>query len=213
MDDPTTTSKQKGTIMRRVLLAITISAGLLSVGHFSASAAGPERADVWEQDGLTVRAPDGARLVRQANGIAVSVTMPAPEPGAYVYPTNPPGIEPGHPEVFTLWAFVFNNPQNCSGGVCGGDDMSDPAVGFGAYNPGGHVNAGATLNLSGRIGVGDPAGGPLGSAVTDLSNPTGAEVHLAVTSHGGLDPSTLPDEFRTPTGNGGCGCWWLAFFN
>ena len=70
MDDPTTTSKQKGTIMRRVLLAITISAGLLSVGHFSASAAGPERADVWEQDGLTVRAPDGAQLVRQANGIA-----------------------------------------------------------------------------------------------------------------------------------------------
>ena len=196
--------------MRRLILAITISTGLLSFGSYAASAAGPERADVREQGGLDVRAPDGARLVRQANGIAVSVTMPTPEPGGYLYPT---GTEPGHPEVFTLWAFVFNHPENCSDGVCGSDDMSDPAVGFGAYNPGGHVNAGATLNLSGRIGVGDPAGGPPGSAVTDLSNPIGAEVHLAVTSHGGLDPSTLPDEFHVPTGNGGCGCWWVAIFD
>ena len=196
--------------MRRILLAITISAGLLSFGSFAASAAEPERADVWEQGGHTVRAPDGAQLVRQANGIAVSVTMPAPEPWGYSYPT---GTEPGRPEVFTLWAFVFNHPENCSDDMCGPDDMSDPAVGFGAYNPGGHVNAGATLNLSGRIGVGDPAGGPPGSAVTDLSNPSGAEVHLAVTAHGGLDPSTLPGEFHVPTGNGGCGCWWVAIFD
>lgn len=199
--------------MRRILLAFAMSAGLLSVGNFAASAAGPERADVLEQDGNSVRAADGARLVRQATGIAVSVKMPAPEPGGYVYPTNPTGIEPGHPEVFTLWAFVFNHPENCSDGMCGGDDMSDPEVGFGAYNAGGHVNAGAMLNISGRIGVGDTAGGPPGSAVTDLSNPSGAEVHLAVTSHGGLDPSTLPVEFTTPTGNGGCGCWWVAIFD
>lgn len=214
MNDATTTSEQKGTIVRRALLAIMISAGVLAAGTTTTtSAAGPERADVMDQGGLTVRAPDGARLVRQANGIAVSVTMPTPEPGGYLYPSNPPGIEPGHPEVFTLWAFVFNFPENCSDGVCGGDDMSDPAVGFGAYNPAGHVNAGATLNLSGRIGVGDSAGGPPGSAVTDLSNPAGAEVHLAVTSHGALDPSTLPGEFHTPTGNGGCGCWWVAIFD
>ena len=197
-------------IMRRLILAITISTGLLSFGNFAASAAGPERADVWEQGGLEVRAPDGAQLVRQPNGIAVSVTMPTPEPGGYLYPME---TEPGQPEVFTLWAFVFNYPENCSDGICGSDDMSDPAVGFGAYNPGGHVNAGATLTLSGRIGVGDPADGPPGSAVTDLSNPIGAEVHLAVTSHGGLDPSTLPGEFHVPTGNGGCGCWWVAIFD
>lgn len=210
MHEQTATSEQKGMIMRRVLLAISVTVGLLSAGHSAASAAGPERADVWEQGGFTVRAPDGAQLVRQANGIAVSVTMPAPQPEDYLYPE---GTEPGHPEVFTLWAFVFNHPENCSNGVCGGDDMSDPAVGFGAYNPGGHVNAGATLSLSGRVGVGDPAGGPPGSAVTDLSNPMGAEVHLAVTSHGELDPSTLPGEFRRPTGNGGCGCWWVAIFD
>jgi hypothetical protein len=187
--------EEKGMIVRRILLAITISAGALVL---------------MEQDGLAVRAPDGAQLVRQADGIAVSLKMPTPEPGTYVYPA---GTEPGHPEVFTLWAFLFNHPENCSDGMCGPDDMSDPDVGFGAYNAAGHVNAGATLNLSGRIGVGDPAGGPPGSAVTDLSNPMGVEVHLAVTSHGGLDPSTLPGEFRIPTGNGGCGCWWVAIFD
>lgn len=195
--------------MRRTLLALTLSAGLVVAGHSTAAAA-PEHADVMEQGGMSVRAADGATLVRQANGIAVSMTMPAPEPGTYVYPA---GTEPGHPEVFTLWAFVFNHPENCSGGVCDGDDTSDPAVGFGAYNAAGHVNSGGTLNLSGRIGVGEPAGGPPGSTMAPLSNPAGAEIHLAVTSHGGLDPSTLPTEFRIPTGSPACGCWWVALFD
>lgn len=196
--------------MRRGLLAITLAAGLLLAADSTVSAAQPERADVWDQGGADVYEHDGAMLVRQTNGIRVSVTMPTPEPDAYRYPL---GTEPGHPEVFTLWAFVFNHPENCSDDVCGPDDMSNLAVGFGAYNPGGHVNAGTTLNLSGRVGVGDPAGGPPGSAITNLSDPMGAEVHLAVTSHGALDPSTLPTEFRIPTGNGGCNCWWLAIFD
>ncbi len=187
-----------------------MAAGLLAAGHSPAAAAQPERADVWEQGELGVRAPDGARLVRQPDGIAVSISMPTPEAGTYLYPD---GTEPGHPEVFTLWAFAFNHPENCSDGECGADDTGDPAVGFGAYNVAGHVNSGSVLNLSGRVGVGDPAGGPPGSAVTDLSDPAGAEVHLAVTSHGGLDPSKLPNEFRIPTGNGGCGCWWVAIFD
>ncbi len=136
--------------------------------------------------------------------------MPTPERGTSLYPD---GTEPGHPEVFTLWAFVFNHPDQCSGGACGPDDLSDPAVGFGVYHPGGHVNAGSTLHLSGRVGVGEPADGPPGSAVTDLSDPMGAEVHLAITAHGDLDPASLPTEFHVPTGNGGCGCWWVAIFD
>lgn len=195
--------------MRRNLLAITLAAVFSLVAISAASAAPPETADVWDQGGTDVYAPNGAQLVRQANGIAVQITMPTPEPGNYLYPA---GIEPGHPEVFTLWAFVFNHPENCNANGCGGDDMSNPDVGFGAYNAGGHVNAGGQLTLSGRIGVGDVADGPPGSAVSDLSDPMGAEVHLAVTSHGGLDPSTLPNEFHIPTGNGGCGCWWVAVF-
>ena len=37
--------------------------------------------------------------------------------------------------------------------------------------------------------------------------------HLAVTSHGRLDPATLPGEFRRPTVSGACGCWWVAIFD
>jgi hypothetical protein len=195
--------------VRRALLAITASAGLLLAGHSTASAA-TESADVYGQDG-SVYAAGGARLVRQADGISASVTMPTPAPGSYVYPA---GTESGHPEVFTLWAFVFNHPEHCTGGPggCGPDDLANPAVEFGVYNVAGHVASGASMTLSGRVGVGEPAGAPPGITPHNLSNPAGAAVHLAVTSHGGLDPATLPGEFHRPTGSPSCGCWWTAFF-
>ena len=194
--------------MRLFMVAIACSVALLFAGLSPASAQSPEGADVWVQGGGDVYSADGARLVRQANGLAASIAMPTPPPGGYVYPV---GTEPGHPEVFTLWMFVFNHPENCSL-PCGADDMTNAAVEFGAYNVAGHVTAGKQLNLSGRIGVGQQAGAPPNITPHDLANPAGAEVHLAVTSHGLLDPATLPGEFVTPTGNGGCGCWWVAIF-
>ena len=197
------------TTKRRATITSLLAGALLLAGSVSATAAGPERADVWDQGGATVYAPDGARLVRQPNGIAVSVSMPTPTPGEYLYPV---GTEPGHPEVFTLWVFVFNYPENCSGS-CGPDDMTNPAVEFGVYNPTGRVAAGSSMTLAGRAGVGEPAGAPPGIVPHDLSNPAGAEVHVAVTSHGQLDPATLPGEFRRPTGSGACGCWWVAIFD
>lgn len=195
--------------MRRAGLSLVLAVALLLSGYVPAWAGQPETADVLDQGAAAVYAPDGAQMVRQTNGIAVSVRMPAPEPGSYLYPD---GTEPGHPEVFTLWMFVFNHPEHCTD-PCGPDDMVNPDVEFGAYNPAGHVVANGTLTLAGRVGVGDTAGAPPGITPHDLSNPAGAEVHLAVTSHGGLDPATLPDEFHTPTGSGACGCWWLAFFD
>ncbi len=194
--------------MRRSVFALICTVVLLLAGQSTASADPPETADVMEQGGVTVLAPDGATIVRQPNGIHAAVTVPAPTPGTYVYPA---GTEPGHPEVFTLWMFVFNFPENCTD-PCDGDDTINPDVEFGAYNVAGHVNAGSTLNLSGRVGVGEPAGAPPGVVPHALVNPAGAEIHLAVTSHGGLDPATLPGEFRTPTGSPFCGCWWTAFF-
>lgn len=195
--------------MLRARLILALATSLLLALHIPASAAQPERADVMDQGGEAVYATDGAQLVRQANGIAVSVKMPTPEPGSYLYPD---GTEPGHPEVFTLWMFVFNYPEHCTD-PCGPDDMTNPDVEFGVYNPAGHVAAYGTLTLTGRVGVGDAAQAPPGIIPHDLSNPAGAEVHLAVTSHGGLDPATLPNEFHIPTGSGACGCWWIALFD
>lgn len=194
---------------RPVFVALA-SAAVVAAGSAAPAAAGaPETADVYEQDGVTVRAADGARLVRQADGVHVSFRMPTPAPGSYLYPE---GTAEGHPEVFTLWLFVFNHPEHCTD-PCGPDDATNPDVEFGAYNPAGHVNAGGWLNLSGRVGVGDPAGAPPGIVPHPLTNPGGADIHLAVTSHGGLDPATLPEEFHVPTGSGMCGCWWTAIFD
>lgn len=204
---PSPARRRRGT--RRTVLAMSIAA-VLAVGITSpATADNAATADVYDQGGATVLADDGARLVRQPNGVQVSLRMPAPAPGTYVYPA---GTTPGSPEVFTLWMFVFNHPEHCSG-PCGPDDATNPDVEFGVYNPAGHVNAGGWLNLSGRVGVGDPAGAPPGIDPYPLSNPEGAVIHLAVTSHGELDPATLPDEFRIPTGSGTCGCWWTAAFD
>ncbi|MDX1645725.1 MAG: hypothetical protein R3304_01175 [Longimicrobiales bacterium] len=169
---------------------------------------GGEYANVMDQDGIHVYSEDGAHIVRQPNGLLVSVTMPTPEPGTYVYPTSPPGIVPGHPEVFTLWVFAFNHPEKCTDGVCNADDLGSGAAAKGSvYNGGGHVASGASMTITGRLGVGEEAFND-----QPLMNPAGAEIHLAVTSHGALSEADLPNEFRTPTGPGTCGCWWLSFF-
>lgn len=195
--------------MRRSVLLVVGVVALLVATQVAASAQAPESADVMHQGGVGVLAPDGAQLVRQANGVHVSVQMPTPMPGTYQYAD---GIMPGHPEVFTLWMFVFNHPEHCAGDLCGPADTTNPAVEFGVYNVAGHAVAGSRLTLSGRVGVGEPAGGPPNVDPFPLSNPAGAEVHLAVTSHGGLDPATLPGEFRRPTGSPMCDCWWVALF-
>lgn len=165
---------------------------------------GPEYADVMNQNGIGIYSADGSALVRQPNGIRVSMTVPTPRPGDYTYP---PGGVAGHPEVFTLWAFVFNYPQNCTQ-PCNGDDLGDGtgAIG-GVYNVGGHVGAGRRLTISGRLGVGEA---PV--AFSALESPETAEVHVALAPHGALDPSLLPDEFRAPAGSPGCACWWVAIF-
>jgi hypothetical protein len=174
---------------------------------------GGEYADVMVQGGMAVYAKNGAHIVRQPKGLRASVTMPTPEPGTYVYPPNPPGIVPGHPEVFTLWIFAFNHPELCTDGVCDGDDLGAGADAKGSvYNGGGHVVSGKKMTISGRVAVGQDALAPAGVEPTPLTNPAGAEIHLAVTSHGGLDPSKLPNEFRSATGSGACGCWWVALF-
>ncbi len=195
--------------MKRLPFALFAIVALLGTTTTSASAGGAETADVAHQGGNSVYAPDGARLVRQTNGISIAVSMPTPEPGDYTYPE---GATAGHPEVFTLWVFVFNHPENCTD-PCDSDDTTNPDVEFGVYNAAGHASGGGNLTLAGRVGVGDEARAPQGITPHPLSNPAGAEVHLAVTSHGGLDPATLPGEFRNPTGSPLCGCWWVAIFD
>lgn len=161
--------------------------------------AGPvtETADVFGQgmDGDVV-AEDGARIRRTRNGISVHLSMSTPEPGTYTYPSGPNGgawtDEEGPPEAFSLWVFVFDDPED--------DNWT------GAFLGGGHVVDGPKLTLSGDISVNtEPFLGK------HLENPQDAEVHLAVAPHGALDSDLMPEQIQTPTGPGP-DIWWLALF-
>ena len=144
-----------------------------------------------------VYAEDAATLRRGPNGLHVSVQMPTPQPGTYNYPEpNEPTVsEPGHPEAFTLWVFVF-------------DDELGPFGDFpwsSAFLGAGHVVGGPNLTLSGHISKqSEPFAG------FDLENPQDVEVHLAVAPHGGLDPEILPEQIKTPAGSPPL--WWVALF-
>ena len=176
-----------------------------------ANSAGPEYTDVLNQGGIGVYAANGAQLVRQPSGVRLSLTMPTPEPGTYVYAPGRTNV--GQPEVFTLWAFIFNYPDKCVG-PCDGNDLGvATAAKGGVYNVCGHPASGNMLSIAGRIAVGEhPLNTPAGIPTAPLESPGTAEIHLAVAPHGALDPSLLPDDFHLPTGSPTCGCWWVAFF-
>lgn len=190
-----------------------LAASLAAIGLAAGAQAGAETADVVGQGpaGPVVSA-DGARLIRNASGINISLSMPTPASGTYLYPPGngfQPEVYPGHPEVFTGWAFIFNYPEECSDGVCGFDDLGPdkPAKG-GAFNYAGHVVGGSTLRLSGRVRTSDD---PFPAAPgVPLENPMGAEVHVAIAPHGAVQPDLLPAQIGTPVG--ASMHWWLAIF-
>jgi hypothetical protein len=163
-------------------------------------------------------AENGAKLTRTKNGVSIALTMPTPLPGSYNYPPanrfQPIAPVPGTPEVFTAWAFIFNQPENCAVPFqCVPPPPGTPAPNDfttargGVYNFAGHpVSGGGTLNLVGHISVGESQfGGPFG-----LEDPFGAEIHVAIAPHGVLLPELLPDQFRTPIGNPSF--WWVTRF-
>lgn len=185
-----------GVSRRTVLKAGGVSGGALGlVGSATATERGvtSETEDVFGQGPSgSVVAPNGATIRRTENGISMNVSMPTPEPGEYEYPESGVFSGPGHPEAFSLWAFVFNDPS--------AEDWD------GAFLVGGHVVGGSTLNLSGRVSTNtEPFAGER------LTDPEGAEVHLAVAPHGSLDPELMPEQIKTPTGPGP-DIWWLALF-
>lgn len=199
----TRTLRRNGVVSLVAMLLLTLTTAS------TAAPASKESADVQGQGmGAPVVSPDGATLIRSDTGLNVSLRMATPEPDSYNYPAgnafNPDAI-PGHPEVFTLWVFVFNFPDDCSADPC---DLADFAAGRGAggaFLGAGHVVGGPELRLSGRVSLtSEPfAGSP-------LLAPQSAEVHLAVAPHGAVQPEFLPAQIQTPIGDPSF--WWLAFF-
>lgn len=178
-----------------------------------------ERADVTGQGGNgPVLAVNGARLVRSGDGLHVYANVPTPRPGSYEYPTGDMVPEtasphpevltggPDEPEVFTMWAFVFNFPDLCTES-CNLDDLAEdaPARG-GVYQADGHIADQDRMELVGSIRIGQtPANGSV------FENPLGAEVHLAIAPHGKMLAGT--DGWRQLNGPlGNPTLWWAATF-
>lgn len=202
---------------KAVLAGLVATAGLLASGTIAGAASAWEQADVFGQGmgGPTV-AEDGAKILRTADGVSASVSMPTPVPGSYAYPVGPTasGV-PGHPEAFSLWVFVFFNPEACVGDCDAGDLQTNPDVVAGAFNASGHLVSGPNLTLTGHVNPGTPTfGGPLAETLGealglgfDLAD---AEIHVAVAPHGALDPELLPAQIKTPVGDPSF--WWIALY-
>lgn len=105
------------------------------------------------------------------------------------------GLVAGH--AATLWIMFFNNPDACvTPGDCqlAPDDLFNPATGFDFHYAGGRIVNGNKSTISGHLQVGDVStsgaaelvaiGGWPPGFVSPLTNPLGAQVILAVHSHG-----------------------------
>lgn len=164
-------------------------------------------------------ARDAAQLARAGDGIEAVVAVPTPPPGSYEYPSSDehppwaaphPDVVPGGgdtPEAFTLWMFVFNNPDLCTDGLCDLDDIgTDTAALGGGFQVDGRVGDGRELVLRGRVRLGqDSATG------ATLENAVGAEVHLAIAPHGmALSDAELWRQLNGPIGNPTY--WWAVTF-
>lgn len=103
------------------------------------------------------------------------------------------GLTAGH--AVTLWIMFFDNPEACANsGACDFSDIGAPGVRFDFHYASGHIVNNRTSTLSGHVQVGELStsgfaelveiGGAPSSFVTALTNPLGAQVILALHSHG-----------------------------
>lgn len=212
-------SKRRFRPQRRFAIAsivLALAAALIApTSPASATSRSHSKADVLTQDETGVYAGDGATLKRQRKAIQVKWHVPTPGPGTYLYPTAaqiPPGAPPhpevlvDYPEVFTLWAFVFNFPDLCSG-ACDFDDIGDTPARGGIYQLDYTIGFKDTIRMNGKIRTGaTPAVG------APLENPRGLEVHVAMAPHGQAHSG---DDLRRQFA-GAIGAppnWWVAVFD
>jgi hypothetical protein len=206
-------------VRKRILISLLAGASLVLSTSAVASADSIETTGVFGQGpgGPTV-AGGLASINRLSTGVVAKLVMPTPESGSYTYPVGPTGSGvAGHPEAFSLWVFIFFNPEECASAVCGpGDLINDPDVVAGAFNAGGHLEGGPNLTLAGsvnasRVTFGGPNAETLGQALAMGYTISDADIHLAVAPHGALAPELLPGSISTPVGTPAQ--WWLAIFD
>lgn len=98
------------------------------------------------------------------------------------------GLDRHH--AHTVWAVVFNHPEECDG-PCDATDLDDPAVGGVSTWLAGRVARGGITSFRGGLRVGD-----------ELTDPRRAEIHLVVRTHGRVIRHLRHEQLTTL--NGGC---------
>ncbi|MGH8945444.1 MAG: hypothetical protein ACRDVL_04785 [Acidimicrobiia bacterium] len=201
--------------MRKKAWALIAATALVTTLFATAAAAGSrETADLFGQ-GMGGPVVGVASIRRGASSVTASVSMPTP-----VNYAVPPGAtssgELGSPAAFSLWVFIFFNPEECAAAICGPADLANPDVVGAGYNAGGHLVSGPHLTISGIANPQSQPFGPgtletIGQALDLGYNIADAEIHVAVAPHGKLDPSLLPAQIGTPAGTPAF--WWIALYN
>ncbi len=187
-----------GLFRKRWMLTIGLLAGLIALSAASAplsvagGAAQSSSPVYWWWD--SENSVGTSRLIRHRNGISAR------------YSTK--GLPAG--QAVTLWFIVFNNPDGCSTTPCTlPDDLFNPAAEADFLWGGGQViGAAGRATFGGYLQVGDLSGSGFPEVgfeqlAIGLTDPLGAEVHLALHSHGpAMTGETLTAQLSSYTG--GC---------
>lgn len=118
------------------------------------------------------------------------------------------GLPPG--QAITMWFIVVNNPEACNSSPCSIEDVlfNEAAQGDFLIGAGNVIGGSGVGNFGGSLKVGDISGSGFAEIgmperAVGLLNPRGAEVHLALHSHGpALIGQTLKSQISSFTG--GC---------
>lgn len=132
-------------------------------------------------------APDAvihaASLLRQPNGITISMEVSAPSPN-----------------TATMWAVIFNSPSDCAASPCGLADLGNEDVKASVLRAGGRVLGGSgPTTFTGSVRESDTSEALFGPGLMDAMT---AEIHAIFRLHGPPIPGEVDDQIHEV--GGGC---------
>jgi hypothetical protein len=125
---------------------------------------------------------NGATLGRNANNVSAQIQATVPGPN-----------------TATVWAAVFDAPENCLTTPCGLPDLGNAAAMPTLLRAGGRVIGGGPVNIAGHVKEGDTSEALLGAGMMDAMT---AEVHFILRLHGPQIPMMVNDQIHSF--GGGC---------
>lgn len=175
------------------LAVLFVAVGLFSIPSVNADSSKHTTSNVFKFDPFPIHGEqvEGAQAQLVTNEAGATMQIQTAE------------LIPG--DAVTVWWVIFNNPSACAGypdEACTLGDLlgNTAAVGGEVTYAAGHVIGESGMgNFAGHLSVGHTSQEWFG---TGFTNPTGAEIHLVVHTHGQVIPELADDMVRTF--RGGC---------